>query len=111
MAKLPNAERAQIDIRKLTGYSLDESHRRGRHKARVFRSALGITAADAEWLAHRILEGVRDAQVADERVGEFGRHYVVDLVVEGPLATRVVRTCWIIEHGASAPRLTSCYVR
>jgi hypothetical protein len=39
--KLPNGERAVVDIRKLRDYCLSAKHRRGRHKARVFEAALG----------------------------------------------------------------------
>jgi hypothetical protein len=44
---LPNAERAIIDPAKLTDYCLSATHPVGRHKAAVFRSALGLTAPDA----------------------------------------------------------------
>jgi hypothetical protein len=46
--QLPNAERAVIDIVKLTDYYLSPDHPRGRHKARVFASALGMTASEAD---------------------------------------------------------------
>jgi hypothetical protein len=48
--KLPNAERAVVDIAKLQDYSLNPAHDVGKHKARVFRSALGLTISDADWL-------------------------------------------------------------
>jgi hypothetical protein len=41
--KVPNAERAIVEIEKLRDYCLSESHPRGKHKARVFASVLGIT--------------------------------------------------------------------
>ncbi|HXG48805.1 MAG TPA: hypothetical protein VNO52_14360, partial [Methylomirabilota bacterium] len=34
--RLPNGERAIVDIQKLTAYCLNLQHTRGRHKARVF---------------------------------------------------------------------------
>lgn len=34
--KLPNGDRAVVDIVKLTDYCLSTTHPRGRHKARVF---------------------------------------------------------------------------
>jgi hypothetical protein len=43
MAKLPNAEWALLDIRKLADYCLSPVHPRGRHKARVFRDALDLS--------------------------------------------------------------------
>ena len=36
--RLPNGERAVIDIRKLQEYCLNSQHPRGRNKARVFAS-------------------------------------------------------------------------
>jgi hypothetical protein len=47
MPKLPNAERAVVEIEKLRDYSLNPGHDEGKHKARVFRAALGFTRADA----------------------------------------------------------------
>lgn len=40
---LPNADKAVVPLEKLLGYSLDSSHPVGKHKARVFASALGMT--------------------------------------------------------------------
>ena len=48
--RLPNAARAAIDIEKLRDYALNPEHPRGRHKARVFAAALGLTAVDSEEL-------------------------------------------------------------
>jgi hypothetical protein len=39
-------ERAIVPRQKLEDYLLDSAHEDGRHKARVFQSALGIAAAD-----------------------------------------------------------------
>jgi hypothetical protein len=39
--RLPNADRAVVDIAKLRDYSLNNSHPEGKSKARVFLSALG----------------------------------------------------------------------
>jgi hypothetical protein len=44
---LPNNDRAILDIRKIEDYCLNPAHPRGRHKAQVFRRALGIERADA----------------------------------------------------------------
>ncbi len=48
--KLPGAERAIVDMAKLRDYCLNEHHARGRHKARVFALALGITTTEADVL-------------------------------------------------------------
>ena len=45
--RLPNANRAVLDIRKIEDYCLSASDPRGRHKARVFREALELERGDA----------------------------------------------------------------
>lgn len=64
---MPNAHRAFVDIDKLTAYCLNPAHPRGRHKARVFESALGITAANAGRLRDALLQAARseEARAAD----------------------------------------------
>ena len=47
---LPNAEQAIVDIRKLRDYCLNDEHPRGKHKARQFKSALGLMADMAQEL-------------------------------------------------------------
>jgi hypothetical protein len=46
--KLPNAERAFVDVAKLRDYSLNAEHKEGKHKARVFAAALGLRSGDVE---------------------------------------------------------------
>ncbi len=48
--RLPNGDRAVVEDAKLLDYCLSPSHPRGRHKARVFAAALGITAAEVALL-------------------------------------------------------------
>ncbi len=52
---IPNAERAVVDIRKLRDYCLDPAHDEGKHKARLFAAAVGMTANDAEHLRNVLL--------------------------------------------------------
>ena len=53
--KVPNGEKAFVDMAKLRDYALDLIHSKGKHKARVFASALGLTRNDAEWLRDELL--------------------------------------------------------
>jgi hypothetical protein len=108
--KLPNGDHAVVDIAKLRNYCLDPTHLRGRHKARVFASALGLTADDAEELRQVLLANA--AAVDARRIGddEYGERYVLDFdVARGKWSARV-RSGWIVRRGESFPRLTSCYV-
>ncbi|MCA1566093.1 MAG: hypothetical protein LC803_10745 [Acidobacteria bacterium] len=111
MPKLPHGERAVVEIEKLREYSLNSLHSRGKHKARVFQAALGLTLADADWLRKRLLQAAHEEEASDGMPSPFGMKYVIDFnVSRGGLST-VVRSSWIIEHGTDFPRLTSCYIK
>jgi hypothetical protein len=56
--KIPNAENALLDIGRLRGYCLNAAHSKGKDKARVFISALGVRQADALWLRAEILRSL-----------------------------------------------------
>lgn len=64
--KIPNAERAIVDIRKLRDYCLNFEHNDGKHEARLFAALLSINSNDAEELRNALLEVVKtqDAQLA-----------------------------------------------
>ncbi|GIL15902.1 MAG: hypothetical protein BroJett039_10750 [Chloroflexota bacterium] len=53
--KIPNAERAVIDIRKLRDYCLNPEHAEGKHKARLFSAVFGMTAQPANELREILL--------------------------------------------------------
>lgn len=109
--KLPNFKNAVIDIAKLRDYCLNPHHRRGQHKARVFASVLGLSAADAEELQDAITEAISNEEATITKEDQYGQRYVVDFNMEGMDGQRArVRTTWIIRSGEDFPRLTSCYV-
>lgn len=109
-AQLPGAERARIPTDKLVRYALDPTHPRGRHKARVFASALGIRNQDWRYLHDQILRALPDAPVRSTRITPFGVAYEVVIPIDGLNgATLPVVTTWIVE-GDAAPRLTSTWV-
>jgi hypothetical protein len=64
VATLPDPDRAVIDAEKLRDYVLSPDHEHGRHKARVFRSALGIDRDSWEYLREQIASRVVDARSA-----------------------------------------------
>ena len=57
--KLASGDAAMVDIDKLRGYCLDPEHPRGRHKARVFRSVLGLTESSAEEIRLFLLDAAQ----------------------------------------------------
>ncbi len=111
MSQLPNADRAVVEIAKLRDYSLNTEHEIGKHKARVFKAALGLTFEDAGWLREIILQAAREEEAHPGPASAFGSKFVVDVIVMRGVRSAPVRTAWIIERGTDFPRLTSCYVR
>jgi len=109
--RLPNGENAIVDIRKLTKYCLNPDDPRGRHKARVFASALGIISANADELREQLLRVARttESTVAGEIDG-YGQRYVIDFEWSTLTGTATVRSTWIVLNNEDTPRLTSCYV-
>jgi hypothetical protein len=104
--KLPNGDRAQVDVRrKLIGYCLNKLHRTGRHKARVFESTLGITAENASLLAEALRLAARDSQAKVKDQSVDGTKYEIESLVTGPRGRALVRSGWIVETGSQIPRL------
>ena len=108
--KVPNADGAVVDIRKLTDYCLSHEHPRGKHKARVFLSALGMTSAHAVELRDTLLQTVRSDDCTLGSVDEYGARYIVDFNYVKGEREAMVRSTWIIKSGESEPHLTSCFV-
>jgi hypothetical protein len=108
----PPFQTIEIGIEKLRDYCLSETHPRGRHKARVFRSRLGITAADAEWFRGMILLAaqMRDDEFLQAVTDSFGTRYFLDIEVSTEIGQAITRTTWIVLVGSDVLRLTSCYV-
>jgi hypothetical protein len=108
--KLPNAKRAVVDVEKLRDYCLNPEHRRGCHKARVFKASLGLTSDHAEDLRRALLAAALNNDATPLEHDEYGRRYVVDFMASGPFGKAMVRSSWIIRREEDFPRLTSCYV-
>jgi hypothetical protein len=110
MALLPNSDRAILNIRKLEGYCLDPAHPRGRHKARVFREALGIGRSDAAWLRHALLAAITSGEAIELSADEFGHRWRVDVPMARQERRAVIRTLWLIRTGEDIPRFVTCWV-
>jgi hypothetical protein len=108
--KLPNAEKAVVDIAKLQDYCLNAEHFRGQLKARVFASALGLTAADAVELQTVLLDVVQTVEASARETDEFGQRFTADFTMERRGRRAQVRSNWIVRVGEDFPRLTSCFV-
>lgn len=109
--RLPDAENAEVQREKLTEYCLNDDHGRGKHKARLFRAALGVEKGDWEYLREQILDAIPYGEVTREEDGwGDALNYWVSIEIDGlngerhPLETR-----WEKRPG-TAPRLTSAWV-
>lgn len=109
--KLPNGAHAVVDIEKLRDYCLSSQHPEGRHKARVFLSALGMNSSDADNFRAILLHAaaVNDV-VSMTSSDQYGCRYSFDLVVTWSSREALVRTAWITKANEDFPRLVSCYV-
>jgi hypothetical protein len=112
---LPRAQDAHGVLDKLRGYSLNLEHSEGSHKARVFRSVLGITLDDADHLADQLCAGIRETPVSEVRDNPpYGVLCEVPVSVAGVrgLASRsaVITTSWEYRSAEDTPRLVSAYI-
>jgi hypothetical protein len=110
MAPVPNADRAILDIRKIEDYCLNPAHPRGRHKARVFRDALGLSRSDAQWLREILLDGLQRGEAFELSSDALGRRWRVDVPAARHDKSVVVRTVWIVRSGEQSPRFVTCWV-
>jgi hypothetical protein len=108
--KLPNANRASVDIAKLRDYSLDVVHKEGKHKARVFAAALGLTRNDADWLREQLLAVARTHDCRPGRKTDHGQRYILDFILNRGDKSALVRSVWNIRPAEDFPRLVTCFV-
>ena len=78
-------------------------------KARLFLSILGMTAEHAEELQQILLKVVKTNEVRLGRKDGFGQRYTLDFAIEWQNRSATLRSGWIIEHGSTTPKLTTCY--
>ena len=107
---LPFAENAYVDDRKLLNYCLSEEHPMGKHKARVFKSALNITIEIYLYLKESIETAVLTTDAVFVETTDYGDIYCVDFELVDPPKSSMVRTSWILKSEENFPRMTSCYV-
>lgn len=107
--KLPNPQLAVVDPGKLFRYCLNPAHPRGRHKALLFASALGVTQKNAEVLRTALLRAALDEEALLGAADDYGQRYVVDFKMTYS-GEATIRSSRIVLAGENFPRLTTCYV-
>src|SRR2546421_12536246 len=94
LMKLPSGERAVVDIAKLRDYCLNADHPRGRHKARVFAAALGLTPGDAAALRDTLMQAAQTEEAVVTDQDQYGQRYVLDFTMVTTAGQALVRSCW-----------------
>lgn len=96
---------------KLTAYSLNMEHEKGKHKAVVFQSALGYNQDNAGQLEQAIKAGLHRYRAIPIGDDGYGPKFNVMLLIDGPNGKRQpVKTTWIYDKGLDTPRMVTCYV-
>jgi hypothetical protein len=108
--KLPNAESSILDIEKLRDYCLSVTHPRGRHKARVFQSVLGMTDADADELRAALIDAALQENVTPGVSDQYGERYIIDFELKRGEREAIIRSCWIVRRGETIARFITCYI-
>ena len=105
--RLPYVQTALVEERKITGYLLSEERSEGKA---AFFAAFGFNLARWDLLRDALLAHAASNEVAQVVSTPFGAKYLV----EGRLLTPDgrnprVRSVWIINAGATVPRLVTAY--
>jgi len=101
-----------VDSAKLRDYCLSARHPRGRHKARVFRSRLGLTARDAEFLRDALIEAARHGwrELVTTDNDSYGERFILDFAITTSAGTATIRSGWIVAPQQQVLRFVTCYV-
>lgn len=107
--KLTNGDKAEIPLQKIVGYCLNLEHPRGKHKARVFQSKLGITSENADLLIELIKKAAIEGEVIYQATTQFGEKFKVDWTV--PDTEIQLRTIWEVTAQNPNPHLISAFIK
>jgi hypothetical protein len=108
--KLPRGDAAIVDIRKIRNYCLSKDHPRGKHKAHVFESALGLTASESEDLRNALRKAALKAEASPGISDQYGIRYIIDFELERGDKKAAIRSSWIVRKDETAPRFITCFV-
>jgi len=108
--KLPGGEDVLIDPRKLVDYALSPTHHTGRHKARVFASALGLTARDAAVLADALRRAAGEEKAELIWQTDHGAGYRIRFLFRFKNRSAMIGSGWRVPADGSQTRLVTVYV-
>lgn len=105
--KLPGAERAIIDPRKLRDYALSRTHPVGRFKA-VFFASLGYSLDNWEALEAVLRSAAIEVEAEIGERTSYGRKYRIRSILRGPGGRSAeIVSVWIVLEGEAVPRLVT----
>lgn len=112
MLPLPHYERAVIAIAKIEDYVLNPEHGDGKHKARVFKSMLGIERRHASTLSELIRTSLSTAPAERVEDTEYGSRWTSWHEITGLNAqSAIVTVAWLFKNATpDVPELISCYI-
>ncbi|MDQ3010800.1 MAG: hypothetical protein M3X11_08880 [Acidobacteriota bacterium] len=107
--KIPNPQKAVVEIRKLRDYCLNPEHRIGKHKARLYKASLGLTIEDAEALRAVLREIVKthEAELGDK--DEHGQRYQIEFEMTWQDKHAKLLSAWNVRPNEAFARLVTCY--
>ena len=106
---LPNASEAVVEPSKITGYLLANEHPEGAGKATFF-TRFGFSLDGWERLADALVAHAEEHPVSSVAVSPYGTKYLIDGPIHCPDGRMpAIRAVWIIDRGATAPRLVTAY--
>lgn len=109
--RLPDADRAVVEERKITQYLLNAAHPDNGGKARFFNS-VGFTAAGWRVLAEAMQQHARDGEVLRCVESGHGCKYVLGGPIQTPRGVvAAIRSIWIVDLATQVPRLVTAYPR
>lgn len=98
-SRLPNAEQARINPRKLRDYALNTKHAAGQYKAAFF-AQMGYTVDDWQQLERDIRDQHLTQPAQPGQPSLYGRKYTITAQLRGPNGLlRQVTTVWIFRPG------------
>jgi hypothetical protein len=107
--RIPNADRAVIDPRKLRDYLLSPHHPLGRYKAHFFR-ALGYSQSHWPRLERDLRFQHLSAPVSSTVETPHGTVYIIRAMLKGPAGvTTGLLSVWIVRSDENVPRLVTAY--
>lgn len=107
---LPGGDKAVVHRQRLLAYNLLLTHRVGGPKARVFKSALGLTAADADELIMALRRAAAQNEAVERYTDDFGTRFRIDFLLEFRGRSRMLRSGWLIRQPGARPEFMSVWV-